>query len=1210
MKTQLLSFFMIATVAVFAGSCEQRTSDAQSYAQRVNDRTQLIGGPTALGEVGDYILENDQVRVVIQDLTYNRGSGIFGGSLIDADLKRYDQKGDALGGNGRDTFGELFPVFFLEMIDPEAVSVINDGRDGKAAIIEVKGRGGEFITMLRYLNQILLGSYSVSFSDITQNIPASSDGEPQLQFATRYILEPGARHIRIESSLTNISAQTLEFPPATILSLLKSLLGLDLGDLRIPTGHVLGFGALSNIFLPGVGYDLRFGLDDAYKTSVPLPGFPGLLTNIVASSTKLGVNYGFATVADPENNFVFQRDKDGLYDGKAQDDDMLFLFYASGFGGVFTSQVPQKLAPIACADSLSASLKQTCEMDRMNLPSSYTFTNYFIIGDGDVASIYEEFYKIRGIKAPTVQGRLFDEVSREPLDGGSDVLIYTANDSSCSNATIVSQVFTNANGFFDLKIAPGKYCFRAKGDGRPLGDLTYVEVGAETPFVNLIAKSTGVVQLSVTDESGLGMPAKLTLVGHHDFVPDTEYRQFLFDLHAGESWRPTDLVPDTADDPETRKYVEETVYTDGQGRVALNARPGQYTLVVSRGPEYDMYEQEIDLKAGKVVPVHAVIRRVVDTRGYLAGDFHIHAAGSIDSGLPNNQRVLTMAGEGIEIAVATDHNYVTDYLPFIVEEGLTPWIASVVGLELTTFEAGHFNAFPVNRELDSMSRGSIKWQDVPPKTIFDTLKGMAPSYGNIVQVNHPRTPILGYFYQHNLDPFSSTVDLAINTDPGLTSTLISPTGPAFIEETTNSQGKTVYKSTFSWDFDAVEVFNGKHLEELRHFRMPFDKNASPTADDALPTEVFASLKEQTTADQKNNDGTYKSTFLAEVFPDKTPAEIDALSDTEIEAGIDAYVFAQVPDKDTILCDGDSVVAPGGLDDFYNLLNYPRPDGTYHRYTATGNSDTHHPRIDEGGYPRNYTFLGIDDPTKLDEKALVSALHGHHNIITNGPFIDMTINDEPIGNEITASGEIKIHVVVRAADWVGANRLRIVANGEPVRGLPNQTNDAWGWVPIELANGEFETTFTTTVAKDTWFVLEVEGDQNMFPVLTPQDIPPFNFDAVIGSLAGAFGFGTSAAGLEPSLVFPLTPFAFTNPIWVVADGDGEFTPPNPPVYRCQEGQYLPEGLTDLKSMQEFQKRRLRTAPTPFHTKHENPLARRTGERSNDLRFLFESFGHMH
>lgn len=1211
MKSKRLATLALCLAGLTLLSSCEKSNEARSRALRVSDRTMLIGGPTALGEVGDYLLENDKVRVVVQDLTYNRGSGLFGGSLIDADLKRFDNKGDGLGGSGRDTFGELFPVFFLEMIDPQSVTVVNDGTNGEAAIVEVKGRGGEFITMLRYLNQIMLGSYEVEFPDLIRGIPANSDGEPQLEFATRYILEPGASHVRIESSLTNISAATIEFPSSTITGLLAGALGLQLDGFRIPTGHVLGFGALSSIFIPGVGYDLRFGLDDAYKNAVPLPGFPGLLTNIVASSTNLGVNYGFATVVEPDQNFVVQRDKDQLYDGKAREDDMLFLFYASGFGGVFTSEVPQKLAPTACGADLQATAKAQCEADKQALPSSYTFTNYFIIGDGDVASIYEELYRIRGIQAPKVRGRIFDEVSRQPVPAGTDALIYTVSDTSCSNATIVNQVYTNADGYFDLQLTPGNYCFRTKASGRPLGDLTYVEVKESgAPLINLVAKSNGTVQVVVTDESGVPLPAKLSLVGTHDYVPDTEYRQFLYDLRAGEPWRPSDLEPDSADDPATREYLEDAVYGDAQGRIVLNARPGKYRAVISRGPEYNLWEGDVELKPGKVSALNAVLKRTVDTKGYLSGDFHLHAAGSIDSGLSNATRVITMAGEGLEVAVATDHNYVTNYRPFIEKENLEGWLASVVGLELTTFEAGHFNAFPVNRTLDSMSRGSIKWQDVPPQTIFNTLREMAPEKGNIIQVNHPRTPILGYFYQHNMDPFSSSVDLALNTSPGITTTLTSPTGPAFIEETTNEAGKTVYKSTFSWDFDAIEVFNGKHLEEMRHFRMPFDKNAAAGTPDALPAEVFAGLREQFTAEEKNSNGTYKATFLATVFPDKTPDEIAALDDNELAAGVDAWVMTQIPEKDTVLCDGDDVIFSGGLDDWYNILNHARPDGTYRKYTATGNSDSHKARIDEGGYPRNYTFMGTDDPSRFDEGQLVESIKQQHNIVTNGPFINMTINGKPVGSEVTASGPVELKVIVRASEWVGADRFRIVANGETLRGIPDQTDDAWGWAPVRLVNGEFETTISTNVQKDTWFVLEVEGDQNMFPVLTPQDVPPFNFDAVIGSLAGAFGFGGGVVGLEPDMVFPVTPFAFTNPIWVVADGDGTFTPPNPPVLRCQDGRYLPEGLVDLEAMKNFERRRLKTDNLPHSHNHENPVARRRGEKSSDLRMLFESFGHIH
>jgi hypothetical protein len=93
-------------------------------------REELIGGPGALGEVGDYLLENDQVRIIIQNKGFSRGFGVYGGSLIDADLVRPTAEGGSNGGLGQDRFGELFPIFFLEALVPEEVTVLSDGPTG------------------------------------------------------------------------------------------------------------------------------------------------------------------------------------------------------------------------------------------------------------------------------------------------------------------------------------------------------------------------------------------------------------------------------------------------------------------------------------------------------------------------------------------------------------------------------------------------------------------------------------------------------------------------------------------------------------------------------------------------------------------------------------------------------------------------------------------------------------------------------------------------------------------------------------------------------------------------------------------------------------------------------------------------------------------------------------------------------------------------
>ena len=53
-----------------------------SRAQRIGKLEEAIGGPHAIGRVGDFILENDQVRFVIADKGVGRVNTTFGGTLV------------------------------------------------------------------------------------------------------------------------------------------------------------------------------------------------------------------------------------------------------------------------------------------------------------------------------------------------------------------------------------------------------------------------------------------------------------------------------------------------------------------------------------------------------------------------------------------------------------------------------------------------------------------------------------------------------------------------------------------------------------------------------------------------------------------------------------------------------------------------------------------------------------------------------------------------------------------------------------------------------------------------------------------------------------------------------------------------------------------------------------------------------------------------
>jgi hypothetical protein len=268
----------LAVLMAGATACGEDQAPTWASARVVSNRDDLIGGPRALGEVGDFLLENDQIRVIIQGAGYSRGFGVFGGSLIDAELRRPRESGDSAGGVGHDSFGELFPSFFLQAVATDTVEVLSDGSDGQPAQIRVTGDGGDFLTMLGVLNRAAIGS-NEAYLD--------RDSAPQVRYESIYSLSPGDRHVTVTFRLINTGEQELIFPGRDAETLLR-LLGLDLTGFTLPVGDVALFGAMSHIFAPGVGFDLRFGLEAAYARGWSFPpsvgwspsGWPAMATTV------------------------------------------------------------------------------------------------------------------------------------------------------------------------------------------------------------------------------------------------------------------------------------------------------------------------------------------------------------------------------------------------------------------------------------------------------------------------------------------------------------------------------------------------------------------------------------------------------------------------------------------------------------------------------------------------------------------------------------------------------------------------------------------------------------------------------------------------------------------------------------------------------------------------------------------------------------------
>ena len=251
-----------------------------------------------------------------------------------------------------------------------------------------------------------------------------------------------------------------------------------------------------------------------------------------------------------------------------------------------------------------------------------------------------------------------------------------------------------------------------------------------TEAVNLVSgrRPDGVLVFRIRDESGRSVPARLTFTTADRRAPE------LFDR--------VDASPQTL---AVRRHV---VYTrDGAG--AIRVPVGRYAVLVSRGIEYELARATVEIRTDRPASLDVTLRQVVDTRGWISGDFHLHTrtySGHGDANLL--ERVITLAGEGVEFAVATDHNHNTDYAPTVAQLGLGSLLSTVTGNEVST-PIGHFNVFPLDPR-----RRPPPYELHDAHELFRLLRSEPNAFGvvPVIQVNHPRWGRIDYFGRTGLDP--------------------------------------------------------------------------------------------------------------------------------------------------------------------------------------------------------------------------------------------------------------------------------------------------------------------------------------------------------------------------------------------------------------------------------------------------------------------------
>lgn len=1143
--------------------------DARSHALQITSESQLIGGPGALGEVGDWLMYNDQIELIVRGAANSPGFGIRGGSLLDLDLLRGPEE---FGGSGNDRFGELFPLVNFVFAHPEedsetpSVAVVADGSDGGPAILRVEGYRDRYLHLLKLLADMLNGN------------------EKYFRISTDYILHPGVRYVEIVTEVfipeevaeeqgfpTEVTWFDLEDKTEGIDALTQLVNGVlpavlaEAEDLENAGGDPLVVSSASTDFeAAGVlaGHEIKADLEEGGLGEVlvaavagheltledPLEVMAGgayfrVLGDTGASGAVFGDFFflgGKVRFFMPDDEHPLRADWNGgmgpaigfdnvgtMLDvihsgGSTFTDPMLVDFYAGSEGGVsyaYGTRDGKTSVPILL-ESFSVTFTHDSNQQEVLAPgNAVRFRRYVTVGEGDVASAVEVLWReVRDEPLGEIRGFVLDGRTGEGISG-TDVLAFRDPDPGAADlpgddqlAGPVLQFETDLyrdrvkDGSFGGAMRPGDYLLTATGPGNVKSTPVRVHVEeGKTAKLTLVLPETGRVVYDVVDARGENIPCKLTFHGHDGAGKP--------DPLLGEGYLPGDLA-----------FLEFSAMGVGE----MEVEPGTYTVEISRGPEYSLDVFTFTVAPGTAVTIHGVIERVVDTTGWVSGDLHSHMERSPDSGLMYEDRVESFMAEGVEYAVTSDHDHLSNLQPVIEAMGATEYLKATVGDELTTSELGHFNGFPLTFDPSAPEDGAPDWQ-VPskfessfggeplsyltPVEIFDALRE-AGRYGTeetVVQNNHPRDGTLGNFYEYSIglqtgDPVPDANTLAMLHD-------------------------IIVPEHFSRDFDAIEMSNGKRQDLIR----------TPTIHEV---QAFSS----------SGQGTIYSALA------RTDEEQEALRSGQ--TGLDESYA-------------------GALDDWMNWLNQG------YRYTATGNSDSHW-QSDEAGVPRNYIRSGTDLPDFIDEREMARRIKEGRVSHSYGPFIELWVTGDEgtgeIGDTVTdGDGTVDLRIKVQSPTWFDVDRIEIYQNGVMIceidgsytcgdpadnYGLFHPNTDVInfdGTVTIDLADYWFLSTpddFQPLPAEhglpvDSWFAVVAMGDDSTAPLARDATREPIRFADILTGALGAIRFedmtSSLLSGIDISLgadfhsVFPIIPWGLTNAVFVDADGDGEWDEPGLPLY---------------------------------------------------------------
>lgn len=698
-RLQRNAMFVLAAL-VFAGCLSQGTRvTALATAKEITSAADLIGGPNAVGQKGDFLLQNERIRVIVQAAgRAGRSPFSYGGNLVDLDRVRFpgDEGGDRFG-------GATLILNGVRTMKPTKVFVLEDGSATGYAIVRVEGDDAPY-------NGMTWAQFAAAVSR-----PVAEGFAPatplDLLIKTDYILRPGANFVEVRTTFVNrLSAAS-----------------------KVVVGDMLDYGSTRPFVSAGKGFSLP-GYDEDYGVAASTVFFEGD-----------GVSYGYHLGRLQYIQAADDRAKAAFAD----------LAVWTPIDGLLGNAV--NFASFADAVHPEGELEE--RMIKVPGAGSATFSRYIMVGQGDSGELVEAVNTVHGRDSEYLSGSVTtkDTSGNVVAAVGADVAVLQGGLPIAHLKTDANGQYRGAMlpGDFDVTVnmqghpyANSEPTFTPISAGRKEGvEQTLDMTVPAAARLRLFVKDMTLVE----SEDGSVSPIEGPLPGQVAFKRkggDPSPAKYKGAAGAVYPFRPSE---------------SNVITVDPSGEAALDIEAGEYEFAGYHGPAYSMARSTAELRPGKRIDRVIEVARVVPAEGVLQADFSGYtlrtrglesAADRIVRAFAEGVELLVVADESArtDVAAATDLLDETFSPSGQDPRPVTRQIAVAPGERVATSGYGSFSAWPLYPS-NTPTGGGLAWDGaadaaLTPDQIIDALLGLpaAPDYVEAIGLSGTPTPFV------SLDP--------------------------------------------------------------------------------------------------------------------------------------------------------------------------------------------------------------------------------------------------------------------------------------------------------------------------------------------------------------------------------------------------------------------------------------------------------------------------